>query len=374
MQKINKNSLDGLIHFLKDKLAFGNENYKITPVSSIVFSYGIRDGAITPAINTTENKNINYQIYYRNQLPLACKPEDYGTILSKISNTFTISVNQDKKAAIIILQVKKEDGKTVNYIKYFKNNNLLFSWTDTINSFKKNNFIRRIGKSILQYENGELALYTTIKKTSSILPKKASKKKSLDCKIITMDLETININNRLVPYLISYFDGIKTYSHFLEAPDNLEALANTEVDINKNEIDSDFLELLLEVMTNICRKKYKDYKIYMHNFAKFDGYFLVRHLSQFGYCDPRLHKGRIISCRFQLPETGVNVTFMDSYLMLTSSLKDLSKSFNVTDPKGAFPVLFNDIHYSGVVPNQKYFVNITDIDYNNYLSTFKDKI
>jgi len=257
MQKINLNSLEPLISFIKDKLVIGNENYKITPITSIIFSYGIRKGSITPMVNKIENKNIKYQIYYKNQLPVAFLPEDYGIVLSKISNTYTISVNKGKKAATIILTIKKEGSLTVNYIKYFKNNNLLFTWTDTIDSLSENKFTRRIGKSILHYENSDLILYTTIKKSSPIIPKKVSKKKSLDCKFITMDLETININGRLVPYLLSYFNGNKTFSHFLEDPTELESLSNNNIDIRKDEVDSGFLELLLGVMEEICRRKYK---------------------------------------------------------------------------------------------------------------------
>jgi len=104
-------------------------------------------------------------------------PEDYGIILSKFDNHYTISVNRGKKSSIIILTVNIINNQTVNNIKYFKDNNLLFSWTDTIISLEKKKFIRRIGKSILHYENSELVLYTIIKKTSPMTPKKLPKKK-----------------------------------------------------------------------------------------------------------------------------------------------------------------------------------------------------
>jgi hypothetical protein len=126
MQVINNNNKDNLLLFIKDRFNLSNEAYKNTPVSSIIISYGIR-GEFTSILENKTPKNVNYQTYYRNELPIAILPEDYGLILSQINNTYTISINRGKKNAIIILTVKKLDNQTVNHIKYFKNNNLLFT-------------------------------------------------------------------------------------------------------------------------------------------------------------------------------------------------------------------------------------------------------
>jgi hypothetical protein len=99
-------------------------------------------------------------------------------------------------------------------------------------------------------------------------------------------------------------------------------------------------------MKDICKKKYKGYRIYLHNFSKFDGYFLLNYLSQLGFCDPIIHKGKIISCKFTLIESGITVNFMYSFLILTSSLKNLCKSFNIENPKSIFPFHLNNINYS----------------------------
>ena len=44
MQTIDTLSKDLLLTFLKDRIALGNEDYKIKSVYSIIFSYGIRKG------------------------------------------------------------------------------------------------------------------------------------------------------------------------------------------------------------------------------------------------------------------------------------------------------------------------------------------
>lgn len=68
-------------------------------------------------------------------------------------------------------------------------------------------------------------------------------------------------------------------------------------------------------MIDINRKKYKGYRIYLHNFAKFDGYFLLKYLSQIGHCTPVIHKGRIISNKFSLFDSNYELIFMVSLLM-----------------------------------------------------------
>ena len=84
-------------------------------------------------------------------------------------------------------------------------------------------------------------------------------------------------------------------------------------------------------------------KVYAHNFSKFDGIFIVKILGQ-------LHKEKLVTLKFvkrdsNLISITVNFTedgekysieFRDSLLMLPSSLRKLSKAFNV-ESKGYFP-------------------------------------
>jgi len=154
-----------------------------------------------------------------------------------------------------------------------------------------------------------------------------------------MDLETISKevgekSSILTPYLLCWYDGKrdKKYSYLINS--------NIQITIKK-------------VMEDICIRKYKGYKIYFHNFAKFDAIFLIKYLVELGKCDPIIHKGKIISFSFspnwKKKDFG-KIIFLDSYLMLPSSLKKLSSSFNVNNPKDLFPILFNNINYKGEVP------------------------
>jgi hypothetical protein len=126
--------------------------------------------------------------------------------------------------------------------------------------------------------------------------------------------------------------------------------------------------MIQEAMEDINRKKYKNYKIYLHNFSKFDGMFLITHLAKFGYCKPVIHKGKLISCKFHLWDSNYNITIMDSYLLIPSSLRKLTKSFDVVEGKGIFPFLLNNVYYLGFVPDYKYFIapNVSIDEYNLY--------
>ena len=254
----------------------------------------------------------------------------------------------------IFLNVEKHNNYTINHIEYYKKGHLLFEWKDTIESSYK--FTREIGKSKIYYENNELILYKLIKKTKGISKKKLPKNNNIETKFITMDLETILIDNKHIPYLLSWYDGRITRSYFIK-------------DIQDN-LENNILEMIKKAMSDICIRKYKNYRIYSHNFSKFDGYFMLKHLSKLGYCDPKIYKGKFISIKFRANNTKYNLTFKDSYLLLSSSLKALGKTFNIESPKGIFPYLFTDINYEGKIPDFKYFSNISLEEYKNYIKQF----
>ena len=316
--------------------------------------------------------NIKHHIYYKNKLPAqqGINPEDYGKILNKTPNTFTISLN---KNTIIILNKSKEDNYLINNIQYYKNGELLFSWKDKILS--DNKFIRFIGKSIIHFEDGEVSIFKILKKTTGLTNKVLSQNNSVSYKFITMDIETILINNVHIPYLLCWFDGTSKRFHnyflgdYLKNGENLLLLDNNYI--------NNYINLMVkDAMEDLNKKKYKNYKIYLHNFAKFDGIFLIKHLAEIGYCKPVIHKGKLISVKFSLFNSKYSLTFYDSYLLLPSSLKKLCKSFNPAgvEGKGIFPFNLNNINYLSFVPEYKYFSQVSLDEYNIYKSQFGSKL
>ena len=353
LQKINNLTKgEDLLSFLLDRIGLLEDAYKNIPINSIIFSYGIRVGKVNSTIEGElgKTKNIKFQTFYRNKLPLVTKPEDYGKVHYRIGNTYTIGV--DKNTVIIL-----EQKDNTNIVKYIKNNTLLFEWKDTIDS--PNKFVREIGKSIYHFEDGNIKLYKLQKKTTGMTNKVLPKNNKPNNKFITMDIETILVNNIHIPYLLCWYDGIKTHSYF-----------NTRLKTKSKDMENSILDMVNRAMTDISRKKYKDYRIYLHNFSKFDGYFLLKYLSQLGDCEPVIHKGKIISNKFRFYNSKYSVTFMDSYLTLPASLKKLCKSFASNINKSFFPFYLKDINYKGKVPDFKYFSNINLDEYNQYKYQF----
>jgi|SRR5688572_3777733 len=348
MKKVNKEDQKYFINYISDYIETKTDIYTTTPIISIIFSYGLREG-LAPS-NSFKKSNIKFQTFYRNKLPIAFNPEDYGKILTNKGNLFIIALSN--RVTIQLNQITKNNTK-INLVKYFKNNNLLYEWKDTQTNLEiPNTFIREIRKSVYHFENGELNLVTLIKKTKPI--ERTISDKNLLNKFISMDLETFkDDNNKLTPYLLSwcYADGNISKSYFI-----------TDY--------KDFKSLLIQVFIDL--KEYNNYSVYFHNFAKFDSYFLLKYLIELGNVDPIIHKDKLISLNFMNQENNLKLNFKDSYLLLPSSLKNLSKSFNIDSPKGTFPIHFNDIEYIGDVPLYNYFntKSVTLDQYNEYKNNY----
>jgi len=123
-------------------------------------------------------------------------------------------------------------------------------------------------------------------------------------------------------------------------------------------------------MKDICRNKYKGFRNYLHNFAKFDGYYLLNFLALIGKTTPVIPKGSIITTKFVMNNSKYEETFKDSFLMLPSSLRKLCKSFSILTPKSIFPFLLTDINYKGEVPDIKLFDNISKEEYITYKESY----
>jgi hypothetical protein len=122
-------------------------------------------------------------------------------------------------------------------------------------------------------------------------------------------------------------------------------------------------------------RKYNGYNVYIHNMAKFDIIFLLKHLVKIADVQPVIHNGRIISINLNFgKDLEYRLQFKDSYLILLSSLSKLTNGFRVETLKSMFPFLFvneNNLDYIGEVPEIQHFGNkISTSDYNNYTSKF----
>ena len=162
------------------------------------------------------------------------------------------------------------------------------------------------------------------------------------------------VDNKHIPFLISWYDGNQTNSYYLTDYKDAESM-------------------ITEAIKDLTIRKYKNYKVYIHNFAKFDAIFLLKYLNKIGFVDPIIHKGRIISMKFTF--NNYTIHFRDSYQILNTSLRKLTKAFNVENQKGIFPYNFaieNNLNYIGSVPNISYFSSLSELEYVEYKKDFNN--
>ena len=137
--------------------------------------------------------------------------------------------------------------------------------------------------------------------------------------------------------------------------------------------------MLTREISDLLKFKYNGYKFYLHNYAKFDGIFLLNHLTKLGKIIPTINKGRFITVTLKfikkLGSRSYSIIFRDSLQLLLGSLRKLAKCFDVEVKKGIFPHRFlneNNLDYVGQVPAFKYFDGITLNEYNEYCSNFNN--
>ena len=165
-------------------------------------------------------------------------------------------------------------------------------------------------------------------------------------KIICMDLETVNEDGVLIPYAVAYYDG-----------KNGKTFYTTDYSSPK--------DMLTACIKSLMIRKYHGYKIYLHNFSKFDAIFLFVILAELSNkLSPVINDGKLLDIKFGFCDGKYKLNFRDSLFMLPSSLKKLSKSFNIENKKTIFPYRFasreNILNkYSGSIPRFYLFDGIS---------------
>ena len=173
-----------------------------------------------------------------------------------------------------------------------------------------------------------------------------------------MDIETINDNGNLIPYLICGYNGVKYITSY----------AHAEPALVQQELFSSFMDQLLSSSFSIS----KNLIVYAHNLTGFDGIFLMKHLLSFGKVEPLLFNGKL-KCIKLITHCGRIVIFKDSYQLLPLSLRKLCVAFNVTISKGHFPFNLTNVFYTGVFPKLEHWTGLTSNEYLNLKNEFKSK-
>ena len=279
-------------------------------------------------------------------------PVDYGTILAKeLFDTYTrYIVNNGPRNYKIDVSL----DQLINKVTILGPTDL--QWVDI--KIDGDIFKREIGKSVFYFIGGEKVLR---KKLLNAKPfNKLATDKKLNSNFITMDIETINQDSKITPYLICAYNG-----HSF-----IESYANKSLD--QKALFSSFITQLLSFFS----KDNNVITVYAHNLSGFDGIFLMKQLLTFGKVEPLLFNSKLMSIKIKLNIEGYKgktIVFKDSYLLLPQSLRKLCEAFNITKPKGFFPFLLTNVLYKGVLPKLEFWTGITANEYesliNQYLGT-----
>ena len=338
LQKLNNDDKDYIFNYILDEIKDKSEYYLEQSIISIVFTYAIREGRTLEKILS---KDTQFHHYQHHKLPISMDPLNYGELLDQIGDKYWVQVNETNVAIISI-----EDK--INKVKFFRKGKLRYEYTDRL--IDNQTFIRTLGNKEWIFRNNEQLLYQIEKSSKFIQP--LTRTETLQNKFLTLDIETFIKDGVHIPYSVCIFNGEITKTYYL-------------TDFK----DSD--NMLITAISEIMIKKYDNYKVYIHNMARFDGIFLLRILANLGECSPIIHNDKIISITFRLNE--YMVTFRDSQQMLIGSLRNLAISFGVETQKSIFPYDFvneNNLDYNGPIPDFKYFDGISSLDYNCYIENY----
>lgn len=281
-------------------------------------------------------------------------PVDFGSVIGIVNNdNSTRYFVQNNKRIYIIDQI---DNGQINNVSIPDVN---LEWMDT--KISEQVFKREIGKNTLYIKDGEVVVKSKVLNAKPFKVGKIDKKLSNISNFMTMDIETVNIDGNLQPYLIcGYVNG--------------EYISSYASDISVNGQNVMFKNFIKQ----ICDFKDVQY-VYAHNLSGFDGIFLLRHLINYegANVEPLLFNGRLISIKFKFSVGSGNnkkvrtITFKDSYLLLPIALRKLCVSFDVPQVKGHFPFGLSDINYVGPLPDITYWPNLSSNEYASILSKYE---
>lgn len=215
----------------------------------------------------------------------------------------------------------KIDRQTLHIELKYKDKSVVKFTDELLNPGNLSEFKRTINNYVYYFKDGIVILkkFTFKKPFIPKLGRRVSYNREKEFKVITMDLETRNINGKIYPYAVSLYDGNIFKFLYLSYYENSDDLLKASI-----------MYLILN--------KYNNYTVYLHNFSKFDGIFLVKILTDLSNkVNIIMRDSSILSVIFHFGKN--KLYFKDSYLMLPLSLKNLAKQFNVED-KGIFPYKF----------------------------------
>ena len=351
MQTITREDYNILLEIFNEYWNIKTQEYHLTAVNKIIFTYKIvgSDFATRLSPVSIEKPTFSFKGY---DLPNTMDCTEWGEY--KFTSNFRSANIQKPKSHsyyhIILkereqlVELKIHNKTLLTFIDKMDDQNDLSTFTRILDD---HTYIFREGVLILKLKN-----IKNVKYLSRVIGAT-----HISNKFITMDLETRDLDGIMTPYTVSIYDGRDKFSFYLS-------------DYSSSD------NMLVTAINSLLRKKYNQYKVYIHNFSNFDSIFMLKVLSSMKLSiRPLIRDGRMIELKISWKK--YSIYFRDSYLLLPSSLAKLARNFDVEN-KGIFPYKFvnnSDISltYDGIVPSINNFDNLSLEDYTSYYDKFKNK-
>ena len=278
VQRVGYFDLNQLLSSFLGFWSVRSDLYKVEQFYQIVYTYkmipkiNMKSSIITSKM--VGDEKTNYFKFHGYDLPSTMDYRSWGIVVE--SKPIIVYKPKSKiEYHIHILEDKQE-------VSLFSNGRYIMSFTNILLDLHDlSTFYRSIQENAQSYLfiKGSLSLKTVIREhthLSSLSPVKQS-----IFKVITMDIETREENDQLIPYCISLYDGKSSYSFYLSDYGSV----------------SDMLE---SAIRSIMRRKYNGYRVYLHNFSRFDGVFLLKVLALLSDdVTPIIREDRIIELRLK---------------------------------------------------------------------------
>jgi hypothetical protein len=303
------------------------------------------------------------------ETPLTTDLSCYGYKINKNCNSHMTAHSgqaykyNDKTTLIVHDTSSSSDNKPqTREVAVFKHGFYSFTFKDTFHRGSSTFSRNQSGTTAIIDQEKQKVIYSdTILNTRFITNKKPELNR--DENISTFDTETfVGKNGLFQPYACGFHIGRtgvnKTY-YITDYTSSQDMICNSIEDLIKS----------------------KPGTVYVHNLSKFDSYFLLKPLFQNYVVKPtykdRLLLSLVISKKMIIDGKKVNLkmTFKDSYLLLSGSLKSLAKTYNTNTQKGSFPYGFvseKTFNYKGLIPDYEYYKGQLSLeDYNSIKNSYK---
>lgn len=365
----NSKEIKDYLDYIQNKWSIlDNNQYNPSLALSVLFNFNNTSysnySLISNKFRITQNQSkvdVNFKDESNFDLPLNTYYNSWGKTSEMLSDGILrvkdlfIDLKSNLNRYIEVTTLSKYDS-LVNLISS-ESNIKIITFLDKIIS--NNEFIRELGNKTYYFKDNKLYfIYDKLISKQFISKARPSQKNIFN--IMTLDVETyVDENNNMNIYCISMYDGVNAKSFYLTNYTDVHSLIN-------------------DVLKTIFSKKYSGKSIYIHNSSNFDMIFLYSYIINYSETSvkPILKDGKFIVLDIEFGNiTKYKVYFKDSFLLLSSSLAKLSKSFNVNYTKDIFPHKFvnkDNLNYIGEVPTIDFFNGISTTEYNEYKSRFNN--